>query len=266
MWTATSDPTWPLDAPRALLARPHLPFMLRLAGRIRGRRGGRPARRCGRPGRGKPARRRRSHTARRGGGRAGAAGGASDDGGGLELCHSLSSVRRRGLKLRVSRAMAELARAGRHFPRPSTGGHAGRAQVVAEERGPPMAGLAKAEEQGPTPDGAGPSLPTPSPSPTAAYRRSRGPAELSSAPRPSSSAAVTASCAGLRPHPFSGAPSSDHARCGAVPPSLAPSAARIVGAVGEPQPRRGQRAARRGPEWLPELWLHRADPRWWPRL
>ena len=43
-------------------------------------------------------------------------------------------------------------------------------------------------------------------------------------------------------------------------------AVRIVGAVGELQPRRGQRAARRGPERLPELWRHRADPRWWPRL
>ena len=59
-----------------------------------------------------------------------------------------------GFELRVSRAMAELARAGRHLPRPSKGGHAGRAQVVAEDQGPPMAGLAKAEEQGPTPDGA----------------------------------------------------------------------------------------------------------------
>ena len=40
------------------------------------------------------------------------------------------------------------------------------------------------DEQGPTPDSAGPSLPTPSPSPTATYRRSRGPgrALLGSAP------------------------------------------------------------------------------------
>ena len=73
---------------------------------------------------------------RRGGGKAGAAGGARDDGGGLELRRSLSSVRRRGLELWASRAMAELARAGRHLPRPSKGGHVGRAQVVTEEQGP----------------------------------------------------------------------------------------------------------------------------------
>ena len=119
---------------------------------------------------------------------AGPAGGARYDGGGLELRRSLSSVRRRGLEFRAARAMAEFAPA----------------QVATDGAAP--AGLVEADEQGPTLDGAGPSLPTPSPSPTAAYRRSRGPAELSSAPRPSSSAAATASCAGLRPPPFSGRP------------------------------------------------------------
>ena len=43
MWTATSDPTWPLAATLAPLARPLLPFMLRLAGWVCARRGGRPA-------------------------------------------------------------------------------------------------------------------------------------------------------------------------------------------------------------------------------
>ena len=41
------------------------------------------------------------------------------------------------------------------------------------------------------------------PPPTAAYRRSRGPGRALLAPRPSSSAAATASCASLRPPPFS---------------------------------------------------------------
>ena len=149
-----------------------------LAVAMGGRRDERPARRCGRPGRGQLARRRRSHTVRRGAEAAeqGLAGRARDNGGGLELSHSLSSVRLR----------------------------AAAASVL---------------------------LPSPA--------------------RPPPTTRTTGPCR----HPL-------------LPPPHAPRAcaARIVGAVGELQPRRGQRAARRGPERLPELWRHRADPRWWPRL
>ena len=74
----------------------------------------------------------------RGGGGAGAAGRARDDGGGLELSRSLSSVRRQGLELRVACAMAELAQAG-----------TGRAQVVAEEQGPPRRALQRRRSRAP---------------------------------------------------------------------------------------------------------------------
>ena len=158
-----------------------------------GRRDERPARRCGRPGRGQPARRWRS-------------GGV--DGGGLELSRSPSSVSQQGLELRAARAMAELARAG-----------AGRAQVVVEE-------------QGPTPDGPSLPTPSPSPTAAYRRSRAPGRALFGSAPlklrsgddeprRPSSTSLLWRTL--LRPR----APR-DHvaipcslrrARCGPAPPA-----------------------------------------------